>query len=43
MYKDCTVRFEGNSYVVPHHLVGKQIILRVRGMQSVLPVYSQPV
>lgn len=30
VYKDCTVRFEGNSYVVPHDLVGKQIILRVK-------------
>ena len=30
VYKDCTVRFEGNSFVVPHTLVGKQIILRVK-------------
>ena len=30
VYKDCTVRFEGNSYVVPHTLVGRQIILRVK-------------
>jgi hypothetical protein len=28
--KDCTVRFEGNSFVVPHTLVGKKIILRVK-------------
>ncbi len=28
--KDCTVRFEGNSYVVSHDLVDKQIILRVK-------------
>lgn len=28
--KDCTIRFEGNSYVVPHFLVGKQVILRVK-------------
>jgi hypothetical protein len=28
--KDCTVRFEGNSFVVPHTLVGRQIILRVK-------------
>jgi len=28
--KDCTVRFESNSYVVPHTLVGKQILLRVK-------------
>jgi len=28
--KDCTVRFESNSYVVPHTLVGKSIVLRVK-------------
>jgi len=28
--KDCTVRFEANSYVVPHTLVGRQLILRVK-------------
>jgi transposase len=28
--KDCTVRFEANSYVVAHTLVGKQVILRVK-------------
>ena len=30
VHKDCTVRFEGNSYVAPHTLVGKTIILRVK-------------
>jgi transposase len=30
VYKDCTVRFEGNNYVVAHTLVGKQVILRVK-------------
>ena len=29
--KDCTVRFEANSYVVPHPLIGKSVILRVKG------------
>ncbi|WP_169829516.1 IS21 family transposase [Desulfatibacillum aliphaticivorans] len=28
--KDCTVRFERNSYVLPHTLVGKQVLLRVK-------------
>jgi len=32
VHKDCTVRFEGNSYVVAHTLVGKQIILRVKDL-----------
>jgi transposase len=30
VYKDCTVRFERNSYVLPHTLVGKQVVLRVK-------------
>ena len=30
VYKDCTIRFEGNSFVVPHKLVGKQLVLRVK-------------
>jgi transposase len=30
VHKDCTVRFEGNSFVVPHPLVGKSIVLRVK-------------
>ncbi len=30
VHKDWTVRFEGNSYVVPHTLVGKTIVLRVK-------------
>lgn len=37
-YKDCTVRFEGNSYVVPHTLVGHQIILRVK--DKILRIFS---
>jgi transposase len=28
--KDCTVRFECNSFVVPHTLVGKHVLLRVK-------------
>lgn len=30
VHKDCTVRFECNSYVVAHTLVGKKILLRVK-------------
>lgn len=30
VHKDCTVRFEGNSYVVPHTLVNETVILRVK-------------
>jgi len=28
--KDCTISFEGNRYVLPHPLVGKQVILRIK-------------
>lgn len=38
VHKDCTVRFEGNSYVVPHTLVGKVITLRVK--DDVMRVYA---
>jgi transposase len=30
VHKDCTVMFEGNSYVVPHKLVGAHVLLRVK-------------
>ncbi|HNS91302.1 MAG TPA: IS21 family transposase [Deltaproteobacteria bacterium] len=30
VHKDCTVRFSGCSYVVPHFLVGRKVILRVK-------------
>lgn len=30
VHKDCTVSFDGNRYVAPHKLVGKQIVLRVK-------------
>lgn len=29
--KDCTVVYEGNRFVVAHRLVGKQVLLRVKG------------
>lgn len=30
VYKDCTVHFETNRYMVPHGLVGKNLVLRVK-------------
>ena len=30
VYKDCTIHFEGNRYVVPHRYVGEQVILRLK-------------
>lgn len=49
VYKDCTVRYEGNSYVVPHRFVGEKIILRVKDKtmriyrdEELLVVYQTP-
>lgn len=33
VHKDCTVHFEGNRYVLPHRLVGKQVVLRLKDDQ----------
>ena len=33
VYKDCTVHFESNRYILPHSLVGEQVILRVENNQ----------
>lgn len=33
VYKDCTIHFEGNRYVVPHRLVGESVILREKDGQ----------
>lgn len=30
VYKDCIVRFDCNRYVVPHTLIGKELLLRVK-------------
>ena len=38
VHKDCTVRFESNSYVVPHTLVGTKIILRVKN--GIMRIFS---
>lgn len=38
VHKDCTVCFESNSYVVPHTLVGKEIILRVK--DGIMRIFS---
>lgn len=47
--KDCTVVYEGNRFVVPHTLVGKQILLKVKGPalrvvmdDKVLVIYEIP-
>jgi transposase len=30
VHKDCTICFDGNRYVVPHKLVGTEVVLRVK-------------
>jgi len=38
VHKDCTVRFEGNSYVVSHTLVDKAVVLRVK--EKIMRVFA---
>jgi len=30
VYKDCQVSYEANRYLLPHHVVGKQVLLKVK-------------
>ncbi len=38
VYKDCQIAFGGNRYVVPHTLVGKQVLLKIKN--GTLRVYN---
>jgi len=38
VYKDCTIPFECNRYLLPHTLVGKEVILRVK--DQIMRIYS---
>lgn len=38
VYKDCTIPFECNRYLLPHILVGKEVILRVK--DQIMRIYS---
>lgn len=31
VYRDCRIRYNGNTYVLPHHVVGKRVMLKVKG------------
>jgi len=31
VYRDCRIRYNGNRYVLPHHVVGKRVMLKVKG------------
>lgn len=30
VYKDCLISYNGNRYIVPHHVVGKKVLLKVK-------------
>lgn len=30
VYRDCRIRYNGNGYVLPHHVVGKRVMLKVK-------------
>ncbi len=49
VYKDCQISYECNRYVVPHHVVGKQVLLKIKNNvmriyhdQDLLATYSVP-
>jgi hypothetical protein len=31
VYKDCQLSYNGNRYVVPYHVVGKKVMLKIKG------------
>ena len=37
VYKDCLISFGGNRYYVPAHMVGKQVVLKIKG--AILRIY----
>ncbi|OPY91615.1 MAG: Integrase core domain protein [Syntrophus sp. PtaU1.Bin208] len=49
VYKDCRLSWEGNRYQVPHHVVGKRVMLKIKARririyhdQDLLVTYQQP-
>lgn len=49
VYRDCQVSYNGNRYVVPHHVVGKKILLKIKAGtirfyndQDLLATYQEP-
>jgi transposase len=49
VYKDCRLSWEGNRYQVPHHVVGKRVMLKIKDRririyydQDLLVTYQQP-
>jgi len=48
-YKDCRLSYNANSYLVPHHMSGKKVMLKVKGRririwhdQELVAVYEEP-
>jgi transposase len=49
VYKDCQLSYNGNRYVVPYHVVGKTVMLKIKGTlirtyydQELLSSYREP-
>jgi len=49
VYRDCRLSYDGNRYQVPHHVVGKRVMLKVKDRririyhdQDLLITYQQP-
>jgi transposase len=49
VYKECQLSYHGNRYLVPHHVVGKKVMLKIKGKviriyhdQELLVTYDEP-
>jgi hypothetical protein len=49
VYKDCQLSYNGNRYKVPYHVIGKKVMLKVKGQfiriyhdQDLLASYQEP-
>jgi hypothetical protein len=49
VYKECQLSYHGNRYLVPHHVAGKKVMLKIKGKviriyhdQELLATYDEP-
>ena len=49
VYKECQLSYNGNRYLVPHHVAGKKVMLKIKGTiiriyhdQDLLATYEEP-
>ena len=49
VYRECQLSYNGNRYLVPHHVVGKKVMLKIKGKviriyhdHDLLATYQEP-